>query len=415
MLNDDVLFHLFEGLRPTQGLCALSSTCRWLREASMPSLFRCCFVRMSITERFLPTFAWPYVRYVVLLYNGNTCLNHFRNRELLLVNTHILGAVFCPSFLRDALQAMPRLRSVSVSSRFDNHGLSWETLDVFLSLPHLREFIVDSFIFCPRDFSSADGCTTSLAPLASLRYRKKESRDPPRTYIPEQAAVTFVSKMLHPTLESLELPVESTPLDALSLCPWPRLIELRLSGEYPVGLSQPLISILSSMSNLRVLALHFSLRLKTNRQQVWPSRHTTAFPWPELVDFSVSFPDPDDQIYDNLPNSLRRLSLRCCPHHCLQRWQPYEHRYWSSPILSASELSHILRRCNKPLLDALRIDYVEGGTDPGVLRQLPTLFPALTTLEVNRFREPDGSDVSIVRLCLLFCFLRRRQLTALHR
>ncbi len=82
----------------------------------------------------------------------------------------------------------------------------------------------------------------------------------------------------------------------------------------------------------------------------------------------------------------------------------------SSPIPSAPELSHILRRCNTPHLDALRIDYVEAGTGPGVLRELPTLFPALTTLEVNRSREPDCGDVSIVRPFLLLRsgFLRLR-------
>ncbi|KAM5544547.1 hypothetical protein V8D89_001445 [Ganoderma adspersum] len=375
MLNDDVLFCIFEELRSTQKLCALS-------EASMPSLFWRCRVRMDmpITELFLPT-------YVVFLVNGNTCLSHLRNRELLLINT-------CRF---DALQAMSRLRSVSILSRpaIDDHGLSWEALDVFLSLPYLREFILDSFILYDR--------TTPLAPLTSLQYRKDEIRGPPRTYISERDALTYVTKMFCPSLESLELLVESAPLDAMSPYPWSRLVELRLFGEYPAGLSLPFISILSNMSNLHVLALHFAVPFKTNKQPLWPSRHSTTrttCPWPELVDFSVSFPDPDDQIYDHLQDSIRRLSLRCCPHHCFHCWQSYEPKRWSSLILSASELSHILQRCNTPLLDALRIDYVEEGTGPGALQQLPALFPALTTLEVNRFRERGGRDASIVRRCV---------------
>ena len=79
-LNDDVPFHIFEEVRSAHGLRALSSTCQWLREASMPFLFRRCslFVSMPITRRFLPTFAWPYVKYVILyLGNGVACLNYF--------------------------------------------------------------------------------------------------------------------------------------------------------------------------------------------------------------------------------------------------------------------------------------------------------------------------------------------------
>lgn len=116
-------------------------------------------------------------------------------------------------------------------------------------------------------------------------------------------------------------------------------------------------------------------------------------------------PDSDDQIYDNLPNSLQRLSLRSCPHHCFQNWQPREHRFSSSPIPPALELSYLFQRCNTPLLDTLQIDYVEEGTGPGALRLLPMLFPALITLEVNRFRDANGRDFSIVRSSLPSYFL----------
>ena len=74
--------------------------------------------------------------------------------------------------------------------------------------------------------------------------------------------------MLHPTLESLELPVESTLLNALSLYPWPRLFQLRLSGEYPAGLPLPFISILFNLSNLRILTLRFDLSVQASKQPV---------------------------------------------------------------------------------------------------------------------------------------------------
>ncbi|KAI1792126.1 hypothetical protein LXA43DRAFT_888051 [Ganoderma leucocontextum] len=415
VLNDDLLIQLFEQLRPGKGLRALSSTCRSLREAAIPILFKRCRVKIytsSLKSRHFPPMSlWPYVRYLRQSSSFSATLSS---------KDRLVCGVFDGSFLKEALQAMPQLYSVTLTMDYDIdvygtpinvlHGLCWESFEMFLSLPRLCEFFVNGFSFCPRRFpqSEARAASGSLAPLTSFRFSQDQSRRPPRSYPAEHDVLVFVIETLHSTLEFLELPIESAPLDALSSLSWPRLRELRLSGEYPdVGLPASLVSVVSNMPKLRVLALHFALPNGMSRPLLLPRGSSIPFACNELTDLSISFPDPHDAIYDNLPQTLRRLSLRCCPHHCLQHWDP-NHSVpwrWHSPILSASELIHILRRCNTPSLDHFQVEYVADSADPDVLSTMAFAFPVLRSLEMSRFKEPGGNDVSIVRLapCFVLC------------
>lgn len=126
--------------------------------------------------------------------------------------------------------------------------------------------------------------------------------------------------------------------------------------------------------------------------------HSVPSALSKLAKLSILFPDPGDAMYDNLPKSLQHLSLRCCPHHCVQQWAHNQvpPRHWHSPILSVSKLIHILQQCNTPYLDHLQVEYITDSTDPEVLPTIASAFPVLRSLELSRFREPGGSDVSIV-------------------
>ncbi len=314
---------------------------------------------------------------------------------------------------------MPQLFSVTLRMEYYDvlHGLCWESFEIFFSLPQLREFSVDGFSFCPRRFPQAEALAASgsFAPLTSFRLYQEQSRWPPRSYPSEREALALVLETLHSTLESLELPTESTPFDVLPSLSWPRLRELRLSGERPTaGLPTPLVSLFSNMPKLCVLALHFSLPDGMCRPLLLPRGSVSQVfsCLNKLEDLSVSFPNPDDTIYDNLPETLRRLSLRCCPHHCVQQWELNDSlilRRWNSPILSASELTQILRRCRTPSLDHLQVEYVADDEDTDaalVISTMASAFPVLRSLEMSQFRQPGGNDVSIVRpqpASLLLC------------
>ena len=249
--------------------------------------------------------------------------------------------------LKTVLPAMPRLRSIFVSFLCNEvHGLSWDTLSSILSVPQLENFNIQLFNFSPRPrpVADVDSDVPSLAPLKSFRYVQPVYRWQPHYFPPERDALADVLARLHDSLEILHLPSMSAPINTLAANPWPRLRELVLQGRLPedLDLRTPFILLLSQMPKLRILHLKFALHRDVEPQAVWPKDLDTPFPWPELEDLAVSFPTPEDRLYSALPLSLRRLSLPCCPHHCVHNWVESPSRHglaWHSPILSASETS----------------------------------------------------------------------------
>ena len=292
--------------------------------------------------------------------------------------------------------AMPRLRSVLVCFSCNAvHGLSWETLLSILSVPHLENFNIQLFNFSPRQRPTTDNGPLSLAPLKSFRYVQPAYRWWPHYFPPERDALADVLGQLHDSLEVLHLPSMSAPINALGVEPWPRLRELVLQGQLPEGIYSPFITLLSDMPHLRVLRLMFALPPDVDRLPVWPQGVVASFPWPELEELVLSFPTPDDQIYAFLPQSLRRLSLRCCPHHCMR--EQVDRPVWHSPILSASEMLQVLSRSPLPHLNHLQLEYLADDVDASLLRYLTAAFPGLLTLEVHRFRPEGVDDVPVVR------------------
>ncbi|KAM5544831.1 hypothetical protein V8D89_001729 [Ganoderma adspersum] len=204
----------------------------------------------------------------------------------------------------------------------------------------------------------------------------------------------------------------SAPINALGVEPWPRLRELVLQGQLPEGIRNPFITLLSGMPNLRVLRLMFALPPGVDRLPVWPRGVETPFPWPELEELVLSFPTPDDQIYASLPSCLRRLSLRCCPHHCVR--ERVDRPVWRSPILSASEMLRVHSRSPLPHLDHLQLEYRADDADASLLRYLTTAFPGLLTLELHRFRPEGVDEIPVVSIGEELGSLSRLHMLSLH-
>ena len=322
-------------------------------------------------------------------------------RRLRYTKDRLLCGVMDGQVLNTAMLAMPRLRSIMVSfSCHAVHGLSWETLTSILSVPQLENFNIQLFNFSPRPRPAPDVDARSLAPLKSFRYIQPAFRWWPHYFPPERDALADVLGQLHDSLEILHLPSMSAPINALAVEPWPRLRELVLQGQLPQGLRSPFITLLSGMPKLLVLRLLFALPPGVDRLPIWPQGVVTSFPWPELEELSLSFPPPEDQIYAFLPESLRRLSLRCCPHHCVR--ERVDRPVWHSPILSASEMLQILSRSPLPHLDHLQLEYLADDADGPLLRHVTTAFPGLLTLEVHRFRPEGVDEIPVVRWIFFF-------------
>ena len=318
----------------------------------------------------------------------------------------LLCGAICASFLRDALRAMPRLRSVHLEAYAqEKHGIAWDSIAAILSTPQLRRFGLMTFLLCPREAPS-ETQADALAPITTFRYDQRVLRSFLRTYPAQRDTLAFLLPRLHRSLESLHLPSEIAPMAALSATQWPRLRELSLSGEFrpDAEYPTPLVSLFSGMPGLRILNLAFALPRGVTRKQLvlWPEgyRHSDAsqLPWPDLESLTLSFPDPEDRIFSRLPPSLRRLSLRCTPRHCLHLWEGDKYDYYSSPILYSSEMLEILTKISAPLLDYLQLEYIADDADDDLLRCISGKFPNVRSLEIQRFLASRDSEepVSVV-------------------
>ena len=192
----------------------------------------------------------------------------------------------------------------------------------------------------------------------------------------------------------------------LSATQWPRLRELSLSGEFrpDAEYPTPLVSLFSGLPGLRILNLAFALPRGVTRKQLvlWPEGYRrgdeSQLPWPDLESLTLSFPDPDDRIFARLPPSLRRLSLRCTPRHCLHLWEGDKYDHYSSPILYSSEMLEILTKISAPRLDHLQLEYIADDADGDLLRCIAERFPSVRSLELQRFLASRDSEepVSVV-------------------
>ncbi|KAH9921872.1 uncharacterized protein B0H18DRAFT_532127 [Fomitopsis serialis] len=411
-LNTDVLLQVFEYLRPNGGLRPLSMTCGWVRTETKPVLFKSCSVIVKepiSAERFLPQSLWPYVCCLFLI---DECPDRIAMRAWLprsstvprFTSDPLLCGTMDPAFLRITLPAMPRLRLVHLSFHCrEIHGIGWDTLAAILSTPLLRSFTLQSYLFNPRQPPVATS-VHSLAPITAFRFVHHVFRRELRKYPSQEVALGLAIKELRHTLESLMLPNEVTPFAILSDNEWPRLRELHLNGELRPSPDshRPFVSLFSGMPSLRVLKLELAIPESVNRQvlHLWPQDHEARFPWPDLDDLTVSFPSPDDQIYPHLPLSMRRLSLRCTPHHCFYLWEPHRLPYTQSPILCASEMLEILTKINAPHLDHLLLEYRADDAEDELWRCVARRFSQLTTLEIHRFQSLGGDNVTLNDIAL---------------
>ncbi|TBU40286.1 hypothetical protein BD309DRAFT_356250 [Dichomitus squalens] len=418
-LDVDVLVYMFQILQSAGGLRSLSSTCRGLRTLSMPVLFKICIVDVSrpITIfHFLPSTLWPFVSSLHIVDNcPDIRAMRLPKHDLHYTADPLMCGILDGAFLKDALQQMPRLRSVHVGFHWgEDHGLGWNVVDAILSASQIREFTISSYMFCPREAPARrDIPLNPSARLTTFNYARYASRSQLHADV-QRAALGVVVGSLRFYLERLRLPSDLSPISTLRSLSWTRLRELRLDGTYPPNIDAPLLDIISGMPRLRSLALLFALPRDMEKQPLWPPRCTLHFPLPELEELVVSYPDPEDYLYSHLPPSLRRLSLRCCPHHCVHAWEPEYCSRWHSPIPCASDLLRILSSIKTPLLQHLQLEYVADHADAALLGNISASFPRLSSLEIHRFRQADNSDVSIEDVTLAIAHLHHLRTISLH-
>lgn len=321
----------------------------------------------------------------------------------------VLCGVFSSPVLLSALRQMPCLSTLILQPAADGpHGIPWIAFKTFLSLPHLRRFISYRLSLCPKKLENDDfGDAHSMqAPLVSMEYMQYDPRVP-CTFPSEREALAVVLERMSPTLERLVLPSEAAPIQSIAHVTWPRLLELKLSGDRWTTPTAPIVSLFQNMPNLRTLSIELREVSGLDARAVWPMGFVASYPWPDLEHLTVSNPDPQDLIYDHLPATLRLLSLRPWPHRSAYLWfEDYVYetrdrpRRWCCPLPSSSELLRIVPKCNTPLLQELCIEYSVDASEMLLLQQVVHSFPNLVILEVHRHRRVVDTEVPVVSLSL---------------
>ncbi|KAL7284057.1 hypothetical protein ACG7TL_001334 [Trametes sanguinea] len=203
---------------------------------------------------------------------------------------------------------------------------------------------------------------------------------------------------LFPMLNQLFLSLDVAPLQLIATLRWPCLREFTLQGDRRASLDPHLVSIAlaAGMPELRSFLILRARRKTRRRLILWPADWTGGIPFPKLECLEVSYPNPKDDLYSHLPDTLRRLSLRCWPRHYMHQQRcdrnAMNRLRWQSPVLTASEMLSILQRCRSVPLEQLEIEYQVDENDEVLLRSLAELFPALRTLTVYRYRAEGSSD-----------------------
>ena len=314
--------------------------------------------------------------------------------------------VFVGLVIRHILRGMPLLTKMSLSTHPGVvHGPTWTFLCFALSLPRLREFEMTGLTFCPvvLPTETLEFDAGTCAPLTVFRYEAILACDRRYALSVEQDALSLVLAQVHCTLATFALPREPAPIPLISRCDWLNLRELKLREMRWTEPRTPIILLFANMPKLRSLVLELVVPEGAAPEAIWPSGlpATTAFPWPELEELTVGNPDPNDDLFANLPPCLWSLALPSCPRKCVKEWLwRYERgRHWFPPtfhLISASSLFRILERCWASGLRSLEIEYGADEREYDLLRHLATSFPNIASLAFYRYRRSGELVVSVV-------------------
>ena len=308
---------------------------------------------------------------------------------------------------------MPSLRSIAVLTRKQVvHGLSFGTVKMILSIPQVREVSITGLLLSPSKLPDDDYYLDSFSPITSFHYEVFSNRFAAmktRQNYPfpsEKELLHLVLGRIHTSLQKLVLSVEPAPLLAMSQWDWPHLRELRLRGERLSHPPVPYLTLLSTMPDLRTLALDLTLVSEEckHAKPLWPPGSRMPFPCPNLSHLSVTHPHTADELYRHLRSSIHILSLCCRPHKSEKEWFGrrliYSTHVYEYPVLAAADMLRILQNCQLPQLTRLEIEYDAEEAELDLLRSLATMFPQLVWLQLHRYGpvRADGRDVRSVRI-----------------
>ncbi|KAI0660041.1 hypothetical protein C8Q70DRAFT_977708 [Cubamyces menziesii] len=410
ILNADILSAIIELLYEMQLLVPFSETCKTIRQACKPCLFR--KARMSATYDLLSgdlfaftTNIWLYVRHLTV-----------RGYWLRVWYGDPMDLGDLP--LADFLARMPSLKSITVddAAPATSPGIPWDGIVALLSPPQLREFDLKLTPFRGTPIPLYDAFT--IAPLTKFSFSIWDYRFHPRVQVEEMSLAEYVLRAVASSLKHLSIPLDAAPFATMAASCWSHLLELELKGDLKQDPVPGIIDVLTCMPHLRHLTILRARRSNTPRHALWSNARINDFPCPHLVTLCLSHLDPTDAFYSHLPPTLRQLSLRCWPRHYL-----HQHRHdlkamarleWQSQLCTATDLLFVLRRCRFDSLEDLEIEYEEDDAEEHLLRSIPERFPHLTYLTIYRYRRTGSPSVKAADVARALSRLQTLRVLRIH-
>lgn len=304
------------------------------------------------------------------------------------------------------LPKMPQIHTIRVACLSD--GVPLNIFKAIFSAPGLKSLDI---MECP--YMNVDPYDARIAPLyvpmRDFAYRTRWHeiltsghliRTPSVEYglQLEKTSLWRLLVQMNSTLETLLIPGETAQLGRMANVSWPCLRELTLYG-VPPATDATMSSVISRMPSLRTLHLELIQLQHNPRFLVSPPGSSTYVP-PQLTSFTLSWPSPDDQVFRNLPYTLRHLSLRDSLRiHALFK-EAYSGQWL--PILTGRDMLRIIEVVDFRSLESLEILYYGGVGEREMLEFISVSLPSLRRLELHRFRPERwfrrDEEIPVVRI-----------------
>ncbi|KAL7279461.1 hypothetical protein ACG7TL_007304 [Trametes sanguinea] len=335
------LVYMCDIYRPTHNVIGIADC----EETCLNVLFaRCMAVVDSLEDPaqcFPPPELWRYVRTLHLSQRFEWRIRRTDSGEV------IYDPICAELALSEVLHGIPNLTGLIYTDKKE-YGIPWRILQILLSIPQLRSF--DLFGRLSVSDDAALKPTPNLPPITSFRYVPQDERKGRRSSPSEKRILGVLLAKLAPTLQVLHLPCQR-PLGAI----WP------------------------------------------------PGCTDTVMPWPELESLTLSWIDPQEQLFGHLPATLRELRLRVWPRHYYLYLRPTwtfseggqpAAPSWAFDLPSPSSLMRAIQECQVSTLECLGLEYEVDENNIPMLCSIAQSFPRLRSLQLYPYRsEEDFSAV----------------------
>ena len=277
----------------------------------------------------------------------------------------------------------------------------WEMLKICLAHPSITSITYSwAHVFAIYDPPSDEDITRTPIPLLKFAYLEPAWREqwdqrrriprPMDQFTREAKWLAALVPNMASTVEHLDLPLETAPLQRMAELSWPNLRTLIIRGRY-ISESQAdaLPAFLSTLPRLQKLSVFNFRRKPLVRPSILGRVAAPSTVLSGLRSLTVAYPDPDDDVFSVDSTHLLHLSLRDWPRYY------HDHGYdrrvrsgWARPILTSTECLSILKRMDMPELTSLELVYLadQAGSDDDLLEYVTHTYPRLAHLELHRYR-----------------------------